>query len=153
MSLSKPIHKTSVLIPYEQLFIQIFHHNGNLIAEQGTGVQIPLNQVAIDTMLISTTWKQKQTNSPPTHSNQFQLFHDSNNNTDMYPLFNKNQAAWNFLSPELEFTWRTIAIIIRAILFSPYLCICGVSLSSIHYNQSRRVCINQRHQYILLIWS
>ena len=41
MSLSKPIHKTSVLIPYEQLFIQIFHHNGNLIAEQGTGAQTP----------------------------------------------------------------------------------------------------------------
>jgi hypothetical protein len=23
----------------------------------------------------------------------------------MYLLFNKNQAAWNFLSPELEVTW------------------------------------------------
>jgi hypothetical protein len=33
--------------------------------------------LAIDTMLTSTTaWKQKQ-NTPPTHSNQFQLFHGS----------------------------------------------------------------------------
>ena len=34
----------------------------------------------------------------------------------------------------------------------PYLCIRCVSLYSIHYNQSRRVFINQRHQYICLIW-
>jgi hypothetical protein len=49
------------------------------IMEQGTGEQNPLFQVAIDTMLTSaTTWKQKQINTPPeTHSNQFQLFHDS----------------------------------------------------------------------------
>ena len=33
-----------------------------------------------------------------------------------------------------------------------YLCIRGVSLSSIHYNQSRRVYINQRHRYSRLIW-
>jgi hypothetical protein len=35
--------------------------------------------LAIDTMLTSaTTWKQKPINMPPTtHSNQFQLFHDS----------------------------------------------------------------------------
>ena len=84
MSLLKPIHKMSMLIFYEQLFIQIFHHNGNLITEQGTGEQNPLFQLAIDSMLTSTTWKQKQMNTPPPHSNQFQLFHNSNNNTDMY---------------------------------------------------------------------
>jgi len=56
-----------------------FHHNGNLITEQGTGEQTPLFQLVIDTMLTSaTTWKQKQINTPPTHSNQFQLFHNSN---------------------------------------------------------------------------
>ena len=55
MSLLKPIHKTSFLIPYEQLFIQTFHHNGNLITEQGTGEQNPLFQLAIDTMLTSAT--------------------------------------------------------------------------------------------------
>jgi hypothetical protein len=71
----------------------------------------------------------------------------------LYPPFNKNQAAWNFLSPELKVTWRTVVIIIRVVLVSPYFCIRGVSLSSIHYNQSRRIYINQRHQYSRLIWS
>jgi hypothetical protein len=48
-------------------------------ALQGTGEQNPLFQLAIDTMLTSgTTGKQKQINTPPTtHTNQFQLFHDS----------------------------------------------------------------------------
>jgi hypothetical protein len=55
MSLLKPIHKTSMLIPYEQLFIQTFHHNGNLIMEQGTGEQNPLFQLLIDIMLMSAT--------------------------------------------------------------------------------------------------
>jgi len=55
MSLLKPIHTMSMLIPYEQLFIQTFHHNGNLITEQGTGEQNPLFQLAIDTMLMSAT--------------------------------------------------------------------------------------------------
>ena len=54
--------------------------------------------------------------------------------------------------PELKVTWRTVAIMIRVVLLSPYLCIRGVSLSSIYYNQSRRVYINQRHQCIRLIW-
>ena len=44
-------------------------------------------------------------------------------------------------------------IIIRVVLLSPYLCIRGVSLSSIYYNQSRRIYINQRHQHIRLILS
>ena len=50
----------------------------------------------------------------------------------LYTLSNKNPLAWNFLSPELEVTWHTVAIIIRVILLSPYLRIRGVSLSSIH---------------------
>jgi hypothetical protein len=69
------------------------------------------------------------------------------------PSVQQNQAARNFLSPELEVMWRTVVIIIRVVLVSPYLCIRDVSLSPIHYNQSRRVYINQRHQYIRLIWS
>jgi len=66
-------------ISYEQLFIQTFHHNGNLITEHATGERNSLFQLAIDTMLTSaTTSKQKQINMPPTtHSNQFQLFHNS----------------------------------------------------------------------------
>jgi len=55
MSLLKPIHKMSMLIPYEQLFNQTFHHNGNLITKQGTGEINPLFQLAIDTMLMSAT--------------------------------------------------------------------------------------------------
>ena len=79
MSLLKPMYKTLMLIPFEQLFIQTFHHNVNLITEQGTGEQNPLFQFAIDTMLTSAKiGKQKQFNTPhTTHSHQFQLFHDS----------------------------------------------------------------------------
>jgi hypothetical protein len=44
-----------MLIPYEQQFNQTFHHNGNLITEQGTGEQNPLFELAIDTMLTSAT--------------------------------------------------------------------------------------------------
>jgi hypothetical protein len=44
-------------------------------------------------------------------------------------------------------------IIIWVILLSLYLCICGFFRSSIHYNQSRCVYINQRHQHICLFWS
>jgi len=67
-----------MLIPYEQLFIQTFHHNENLITEQGTGEQNPLFQLAIDTMLTSATIpKHKQISTPPTtHSDQFKLLHD-----------------------------------------------------------------------------
>jgi hypothetical protein len=48
MSLLKPIHKTTMLIPYEQLLIQTFHQNGNLIPEQNCGEQNPLFLLATD---------------------------------------------------------------------------------------------------------
>jgi len=70
----------------------------------------------------------------------------------MYTRVNKNPSAWNFLSPKLEVTCGTVAIIIQVILLSPYLRIRAVSLSSIHYNQSHRIYINRRRQYICLIW-
>ena len=57
----------------------------------------------------------------------------------------------NFLSAKPEVTCGTVAIIIRVILLSPYLRIRAVSLSSIHYNQSHRVYVNRRRQYICLI--
>jgi len=63
----------------------------------------------------------------------------------VYTLWNKNPSARNFPSPEPEVTYCTLAIIIRVILLYPYLRIRGVSPSSIHYNQSHRVYINQRH--------
>ena len=52
---------------------------------------------------------------------------------------------------KLEVTCGTVAIIIRVVLLVPHLRIRGVSLSSIHYNQSHRVYINRRQQYICLI--
>jgi hypothetical protein len=39
----------------------------------------------------------------------------------IYTLFNKNQAAWNFIRPTSEVTSRRVAIIIRVVLLSPYL--------------------------------
>jgi hypothetical protein len=41
-------------------------------------------------------------------------------------------------------TCGTVAIIIWVVLLSPYLHIRGVSLSSIHYNQSHTVYMNRR---------
>ena len=46
------------------------------------------------------------------------------------------------LSPEPEVMCGTVAIIIRVVLLSLYLRICGISLSSVHYNQSHRLYIN-----------
>ena len=37
-----------------------------------------------------------------------------------YTPTNKNPSVWNFLSPELEVTWRTVAFIIRVVLLAPY---------------------------------
>ena len=71
----------------------------------------------------------------------------------MYTRVNKKPLAWNFLSPKPEVTCGTVAIIIRVVLLSPCLRIRVVSLSSIHYNQSHRVYINRRRQYICLIWN
>jgi len=68
----------------------------------------------------------------------------------MYTLSNKNPLAWNFIRPESEVMCGTVAIIIQVVLLSPYLRIHGVSLSSIHYNQSHCIYINQRQQYICL---
>jgi hypothetical protein len=53
MSLLKPVCKTSLLIPYEQLLIQTFHHKGTLVPEQSQGEHNPLFQLATDTALTS----------------------------------------------------------------------------------------------------
>ena len=57
LTLLKPIHKTSLLIPYEQLFIQTYQYNGTLITEQNRGGQNPLFQLAIDTNLTSRLFR------------------------------------------------------------------------------------------------
>jgi hypothetical protein len=56
-----------------------------------------------------------------------------------YTLSDKNPSTWNFLSPKPEVTCGTVAIILQVILLSPYLRVRGVSVSSIHYNQSHRI--------------
>jgi len=59
MTSLKPIHKTSMLILYEQLFIQTFQHSGSLITDQIRGEQNPLFQLAIDTGLTSQLFHNK----------------------------------------------------------------------------------------------
>ena len=46
MTLLKPLHDIAKLIPYEQLFIQTFHHNGDLSDEQSTTEHNPLFHLA-----------------------------------------------------------------------------------------------------------
>jgi hypothetical protein len=53
MTLLKPIHKTSLLIPYEQLFRQTYQCIGTLITEQNRVEQNPLFQLAIESGLTS----------------------------------------------------------------------------------------------------
>jgi hypothetical protein len=48
MILLKPIHNVAMLIPYEQLFIQAFQQNGNLIPEQYSREPNPLFQLVIN---------------------------------------------------------------------------------------------------------
>jgi len=59
MTSLKPIHKTSLLIPCEQLFVQTYQYNGTLITEQNRGEQNPLFQLAIDTGLTSQLFHNK----------------------------------------------------------------------------------------------
>jgi len=71
----------------------------------------------------------------------------------MYTQSNKNPSAWYFVRPAQAVTCGTVAIIIWVVFLSPYLRLRGVSLSSIHYNQSHRVYIKWKQQYICLIWN
>ena len=77
MTQLKPIHKMSMLTTYEQLFIQTYHHNWNLIMEQGTGEQNPLFKLAIDTAVTSEIMPKQINTLPIALSNEFQLLHDS----------------------------------------------------------------------------
>jgi hypothetical protein len=58
MSLLKPIRNTAKLIPYEQLFIQTFHHKDSLINEQSATELNPLFQLTFDTHFTSHTTQQ-----------------------------------------------------------------------------------------------
>jgi hypothetical protein len=68
---------TSFLIPYEQLFIQTFHHNGNLVTEQGTGEQNPLFALAIDTMFYVSNRMKTKKNRPVRHPQHTQTSFNS----------------------------------------------------------------------------
>ena len=57
----------------------------------------------------------------------------------LYTQSNKNPSVWYFIRPTQAVTCGTVAIIIQVVLLSSYLCIHGVSLSSIHYNQLHRL--------------
>jgi len=46
MTLLKQLHDIAKLIPYEQLFIQTFHHNGDIIDEQSATEHNPLFHLA-----------------------------------------------------------------------------------------------------------
>jgi hypothetical protein len=77
MTLLKPEHKTSMLIPYEQLFIQTYHRNGHIITEQSLGEPNLLFQLVIDTTPMSASMIKQINTLPTAHANQFQLTHDS----------------------------------------------------------------------------
>jgi len=49
MSLLKHKQNPTKLIPYEQLYIQTFHHQGNLIREQSASDTNPLFQLTFET--------------------------------------------------------------------------------------------------------
>ena len=59
MTLLKPIRKTPLLTPIEQIFIQTYQYNGTLITEQNRGEQNPLFQLAINTSLTSQLFRNK----------------------------------------------------------------------------------------------
>ena len=56
----KPIHKTSLLMPHEQHFIQTYHYNCALITEQNRGEQILLFHLAINSGLTSQFFHNKR---------------------------------------------------------------------------------------------
>jgi len=77
MTLLKPIHKTSLLKPYKQLFIQTYQYNGTIITEKNRGEQNPLFQLAIDTGLTSQLFHNKMNTYRTIHVNQFRLNNES----------------------------------------------------------------------------
>ena len=48
ITLQNPINKTTLLIPFEQLHIQSYHHHKQLIPEQHTGEHNPIYQLIHD---------------------------------------------------------------------------------------------------------
>jgi len=77
MTLLKPIHKTSLLIPYEQLFIQTYQYNGTLInrtKQRRTKTPIPASHRYRSYV---TTLPQQMSTYRKIHMSQFQLNNES----------------------------------------------------------------------------
>jgi hypothetical protein len=55
MKLLQLVQNTKLLIPYEQMYIQLYHQKGNLIQEQQSGELNPLLQLAHDTCSATRT--------------------------------------------------------------------------------------------------
>jgi len=56
MTLLKPLNNPSLLLPYEQYYIQSLHQAGRLIPEQSPGETNPLFQTAINPQPPHQTW-------------------------------------------------------------------------------------------------
>jgi len=71
MTLLKHTNKLSLLLPYEQMYIQLFHHNNQLIPEQRPNEQNPMFQLLHNSYHTShPTWHSINT-STSTQLNQF----------------------------------------------------------------------------------
>jgi hypothetical protein len=57
MTLLKHTDKTALLIPYEKLYIQSYHHHKQLIPEQQIGDHIPMDQLIYDRHITSRLTK------------------------------------------------------------------------------------------------
>jgi len=110
MTFLKPINKTSLLIPYEQLFIQTYQYNGTLIIEQNRGEQNPPFQLAIDTVLTS------------------QLFHNKWISTIRYTWISSNSTTRANGSRSL---YVNIILLISILLFPKYFMITNSGIHTI----------------------
>jgi hypothetical protein len=54
MSILRQITETSLLIPYEQFYIQLHYHHKELIPEQNTGENNPIYQLIFNACIVSS---------------------------------------------------------------------------------------------------
>jgi hypothetical protein len=73
MILLKHINKTTLLVPFEQLYIQSYHHNERLIPEQHIGEHNPMHQLIHD--LNNTSFPSRLTDKYSNISTTWNQFH------------------------------------------------------------------------------
>ena len=71
MRLLKHINKTSVLLPYEQLYIQTHQHHKQLISDQSAGEYNSIYHLNQDTFHTSLPMRPTNQYPPTTEENQF----------------------------------------------------------------------------------